>query len=328
MDLFAQQAHNRRMTLVLIGAFLLLFLLVGLTIDMVYSGNSGLQVAGWSLPIPFFSALALGLGASGAATSYFHGDKLVLAAVSARPLDESRLAEKQLGNVVEEMAIASGIPVPRLYLIPDDDPNAFATGRSPEHASIAVTQGLLASLDREELQAVIAHEMGHVRNLDIRTMTLVSVLLGAIALLSDLAFRGSHVSSRRQSSRREGHPLLLILALVVGLLAPLVARMLAMAVSRMREYEADRSGAEFTRNPLALARALAKLEAHQDPTRTATEGTAHLFIVDPRVSRLNEREGAVANLFATHPPIQKRIARLEQMGYGASPHGRLRPSDS
>jgi heat shock protein HtpX len=147
-------------------------------------------------------------------------------------------------------------------------------------------------------------------------MTIVSVLLGAIALLSDLAFRSSGYAHRRRSDRNGGgNPLLLIAVLAMALLAPLAARMIAMAVSRTREFEADRSGAEFTRNPLALAQALAKLEAHQHPTRLATQGTAHLFIVDPRLSQLNEREGAVANLFATHPPIRQRIARLERMGY-------------
>lgn len=317
MDLFAQQARNRRETWVLMLAFLALFLLVGFSIDLVYSESSGLMVSGFVLPLPIFTGVALGGGALGVVTSYFGGDKLVLAAVGARELNPARPEERQLRNVVEEMALASGLPVPRVYVVPDPDPNAFATGRSPEHASLAVTEGLLRALDREELQAVVAHEMGHIRNLDIRTMMVVSVLLGAIALLSDLALRARPTD--RRSERRNGGAVLLVL--LVGLLAPVVARLLAMAVSRTREFEADRSGAEFTRNPLALARALAKLEAHQSPTRRATAGTAHLFIVDPRLSQLNEREGALANLFATHPPIRQRIARLERMGYGTTDLG-------
>ncbi len=331
MDLFAQQARNRRMTALLMAAFLLLFLVLGGALDMLYSGPSGMEVSGVPVPLPFYSAFSLGFGALGAVSSYFGGDKMVLASVGARELDASSPAERQLKNVVEEMAIASGMPMPKIYVMPEADPNAFATGRSPEHASLAVTEGLLDALDREELQAVVAHEMGHIRNLDIRTMMIVSVLLGAIALLSDLALRTSGRSHRRRSDRDGGgNALLVIVVLLVALLAPLAARMIAMAVSRTREYEADRSGAEFTRNPLALARALEKLEAHQHPTRLATEGTAHLFIVDPRLSKLNEREDKVANLFATHPPIRQRIARLERMGYGASGTGstsfRRRPS--
>jgi heat shock protein HtpX len=319
MDLFAQQARNRRVTVLLMAAFLILFLGLGLAIDMVYSGPSGVSFSGLPVPVPVFTALALGIGSASAATSYFRGDKMVLASVGARELDETRLEERQLRNVVEEMALASGIPVPAIYVMPEADPNAFATGRSPAHASLAVTEGLLQALDREELQAVVAHEMGHIRNLDIRTMMIVSVLLGAIALLSDLALRSSGHAHRRRSDREGGgNPLLLIVILLVALLAPFAARLIAMAVSRTREYEADRSGAEFTRNPLALARALEKLEAHQHPTRLATQGTAHLFIVDPRLSKLNEQEGRVANLFATHPPIRQRIVRLERMGYGDS----------
>lgn len=320
MDLFTQQKRNRRTTLLLMAVFVALFLLLGGVIDLLYSGPSGLDVSGLPLPVPIFSSIALAMAGIGSAFSYFRGDKAVLRAVAARPLEEERLEERQLRNVVEEMAIASGLPVPALYVIPEDDPNAFATGRSPEHASIAVTEGLLRALDRDELQAVVAHEMAHIRNLDIRTMMIVSVLLGAIVLLADTVGRGGHVRSRRSSGKQGGgHAILMILVLLVAILAPLIARLLAMAVSRTREFEADRSGAEFTRNPLALARALEKLEAHQAPTRRATQGTAHLFIVDPRLSKLNEREGALANLFATHPPIRQRIQRLERMGYGATP---------
>jgi heat shock protein HtpX len=232
----------------------------------------------------------------------------------ARALDPSRLEEQQLQNVVEEMALASGMPMPKLYVLPDADPNAFATGRSPEHASLGVTEGLLELLDREELQAVVAHEMGHIANLDIRTMMLVSVMMGALGLLADVLMRagssGSSGSSR--NGRRDSNPLVLVL---VGLLASVIGRMLAMAVSRTREFEADRSAAEFTRNPLALARALAKVEQHTAPTLLATQGTAHMFIVDPRVSRLNDRTDWMGNLFASHPPMKARIKRLEAMGY-------------
>lgn len=311
MELFEQQARNRRQTWLLLGGFVALLAAVGGVID--YGGAPDqVHLALSQGQIPVFTMGALAFSAVSGLFTYYQGDKLVLASMRARPLDPGRLEERQLQNVVEEMAIASGLPMPRLYVLPDKDPNAFATGRSPEHASLGVTEGLLELLDREELQAVVAHEMGHIANLDIRTMMIVSVLLGAVGLLADLLTRmGTSSSSSRRRSANAPVPLVLI-----GLVAALVGRMLAMAVSRTREFEADRTAAEFTRNPLALARALAKVEGRLTPTRLATQGTAHMFIVDPRVSSLNDREGGFFDLFASHPPIKQRIARLEAMGYG------------
>jgi heat shock protein HtpX len=228
-------------------------------------------------------------------------------------------------NVVAEMAIAAGLPMPRVHLIDDPDPNAFATGRGPDHASIAVTTGLLHAMDRDELQGVIAHEMAHVRNYDIRKMTIVAALLGAVLLLSDWAvrFRLGLPASRDSGGRRRAGgsaagPLALVLLglwLLTVLLTPLIGQLLATAVSRRREYLADASGAELTRNPLGLANALRKLEAAGAPTARIHRGTAHLCIADPLGRAVNEREGWLANLFGTHPPIADRIARLEAMGY-------------
>lgn len=321
MDLYHQQQHNRRVTWLLMGGFVLLFGAVGLLLDYGWQLDALAAGRGLAWSPPLYSGLALALSLGGSATGYLYGDRMILSAVGARPLDMKDAQERQLFNVVEEMALASGMPVPKVYLLPDRDPNAFATGRSPEHASLGVTEGLLGLLDREELQAVIAHEMGHVRNLDIRLMMIVSVLLGAIALLSDMAARQHLVRHHRRSDRSgsSGGAAFALIALLVGVLAPLFARLIAMAISRTREYEADRSAAEYTRNPLALASALEKLEGHAAPTRVATQGTAHLFMVDPRGNQLNEREGAVANLFATHPPIRQRIERLRRMGYAETP---------
>lgn len=312
MDLYRQQAGNRRMTWLFLGGFVALFAGVGWAVDMEMPMRAQLMLGSQSVGVPIAPVGALGFSALSALYSYYQGDKLVLGAMKARPLDESKLKERQLKNVVEEMAIASGLPVPAVYIVPDDDLNAFATGRSPQHASLGVTEGLLEAMDREELQAVVAHEMGHIRNLDIRTMMVVSVLLGALGLICDMVLRSG--SSRSHSGSRKNNAG--ALTIVIALVTPLIARLLAMAVSRTREFEADRSAAEFTRNPLALARALAKLEAAQEPTRIATQGTAHLFIIDPRISKLNEREDWLGNLFATHPPVQARIKRLEAMGYG------------
>jgi heat shock protein HtpX len=219
------------------------------------------------------------------------------------------------------MAIASGLPRPRVWIVPDPDPNAFATGRDAASASIAVTEGLLSKLSRDELQAVVAHEMAHVRNLDVRLMTLLAGMVGAIALLSDglgrTIGRGSRAVGRR-SSGGKGNPLgviILVLWLLTLVVAPVISRILAMGVSRKREYLADATGAQLTRNPMALASALEKLEAASDPTRAISQGAAHLCIVDPSPGLMSGKEGFLADFVASHPPIKQRIIRLRGMGY-------------
>ena len=282
MNLYEQQTSNRRKTWLIMVAFVVFLLILGLGFDAFYVGAAGGYV-------PIGSVAALGVGSVSALASYYNGDRAVLAATAARPIDEvaagageaDKLKFRQLDNIVDEMAIAAGLPRPRVYVVPDADPNAFATGRGPEHASIAVTRGLLDTLDREELQGVVAHEMSHVRNLDIRVMTVVAALVGAIALLSDWARRGmmwGGGSRRRDSGRESGASgaggvvaiVFLVIWLVAIMLAPLVAQMLAMMVSRRREYLADASGAELTRNPLGLAHALEKIEgAARRPRRSS-----------------------------------------------------------
>jgi heat shock protein HtpX len=257
-----------------------------------------------------------------------HGDRSVLGSASAKPVETclaeaaseaDRLRYRQYQNVVEEMAIAAGLPAPAAYVIPDDDPNAFATGRDPAHASIAVTEGLLKSLSREELQGVVAHEIGHVRNLDIRLMTVVAALVGAIVLLADWAARGMRFGGGGRSKKNgKGGGLavvFLVLWVVAIILAPFIGRLLALAVSRKREYLADATGAELTRQPLGLASALEKIELASAPTPSVKRGTAHLCIADPLGRRLDDREGAWANLWATHPPMAKRIAALKAMAF-------------
>jgi heat shock protein HtpX len=228
-------------------------------------------------------------------------------------------------NVVEEMAIAGGVPKPRVWVVPDDDPNAFATGRDPAGAHVAVTDGLLERLTRDELQGVVAHELAHVRNYDVRLMTLVAALLGAIALLSDglgrtLGRSGVRVggASSGRSKGKGGNPLALVLfALWVFtlLIAPVVSRLIAMAVSRKREFLADATAAQLTRNPLALASALEKLDGATAATRTITKGAAHLCIVDPSERMVSSRPGLVGDVFASHPPIGERVRRLRAMGF-------------
>ena len=240
--------------------------------------------------------------------------------------DADKLKLRQLENVVDEMAIAAGLPRPRVWVVPDSDPNAFATGRGPERASIAVTRGLLDTLDREELQGVVAHELSHIRNLDIRVMTVVAALAGAIALLSDWARRGmiwGRGSRRRGSGEGGGESggscalgiVFFVIWLAAIALAPLVAQMLAMMVSRRREFLADASGAELTRNPIGLAHALEKIEGAAAPTEAIKRGSAHLCIADPLGRRMNIREGFWSNLFASHPPMAARIAALKTMAF-------------
>jgi heat shock protein HtpX len=222
-------------------------------------------------------------------------------------------------NIVDEMAIASGLPRPKVCTIPDPDPNALATGMAAERASIAVTEGLVERLNREELQAVVAHEMGHIRNYDIRLMTVVAALIGTVLLISEFGTRmmrfGGGRSGKKSSTNSGGLGILMVVWVAALILAPFISQILAMAVSRQGEYLADASGAEMTRNPLALASALQKINDAPELTRSITKGTAHLCIADPLGRKVNEREGGMAVLFGTHPPIHKRITLLRAMAY-------------
>lgn|SRR5690606_29346440 len=311
------------------ATFVALAALVGVGFDLFLVGGSQGNIV---LPIGTFGALAL--ASSSAATSYFAGDRAVLRSSQAIPLEtalasaeteEERLRLTQFRNTVEEMAIAAGLPVPKAFVVPDPDANAFATGRDPEHASVAVTEGLLKVLNREQLQGVVAHEMSHVRNYDIRLMTVIAALVGTLALLSDWSGRLGRVAggtrrSRGRGSNREGGAgtlVFLVVWLFLMILAPIVGRLLAMAVSRQREYLADASAAELTRNPGALADALETIEGMAGPTKLVHQGSAHLCIADPLGLRIDNREGRWAEWFATHPPMAKRVALLRGMNYSA-----------
>jgi len=303
------------MTWLIMSAIVFLFALIGLGIDYFYlgffNGNIDIPVATIIISIGsiVFALISLNDGAS-----------MVLRSAQAVPAVTTNPDHRQLLNVVQEISVASGMPVPRVYIIPDDDPNAFATGKDPQNSSIAVTQGLLTTLDREELQGVIAHEMSHIRYYDIRLMTVVAALVGTIVLVSDIAVRGMRFGSLsgRGVRSRGKNPLgglLLILWLVTIIFAPIITRIMAMMISRKREYLADASAAELTRNPIALAKALQKLEKASAPTVTIKRGIAHLCVVDPLEKRVNEKDGFWAELFSTHPPMQKRIMLLKAMSY-------------
>lgn len=304
-DFYSRAARNRRQSFILLALFCALFLGFGLGLDVLWLGFTLPEGA----PVPLLTLGAAGGALVSGATGYFLGARLVMASLHARPLDRANAEHRQLHNIVNEMALAAGLPRPRVFVIPDSAPNALAAGRDPEHAVLGVTQGLLNLLDREETQGVVAHEMAHIGNRDTLTMTLVAVLLGAMVLLSDWARRSLYFGGRK---RRQS---LLLAAVVLALaaLGPLLSRLIAMAVSRQLEFLADATAARFTRNPLGLARALEKIAASSSPLRRATRGTAHLFFAHPWPRRIDAREGRFADLFSTHPPIHRRIAILRSM---------------
>ena len=337
MNLYEQQKANRKNTVIVVIVFLVFFAFLGFGFDFFrlgfrpWAASRGVDDFGrpdsGGIPFPIGTTIALLVGGGQAWWGLKFGDQAVLSSSNAIAVDPNTTnpQERQLLNVVEEMKIAAGIPMPAVYIIPDADPNAFATGPDPQHASIAVTRGLLEKLNREELQGVVAHEMSHVRNLDIRLMTTIAALVGGIVLLSDWATRSMRFGGGRSSSRddKDGGAaglILLVLWIVAVILAPILAQLLAMSVSRQREYLADASGAELTRNPAGLASALKKIEMDYTPTQSIKSGTAHMCIADPLGRKMGFQEGFWSDLFATHPPMARRISILMQMAYQASPH--------
>lgn len=311
-DIYYQQRRNRKITMALMIGFFILVGFLGYAIDVYSFGTLGMT------GVPVATIIALSLAGINGFASYFYGDKIVLSSLHAEPLVFENPFHKRLHNVVTEMALASGLPLPKIYVIDDPAPNAFATGRNPQNADVGVTQGLLDAMNREEIQAVIAHEMGHIKNHDILTMTVVTVLVGTVALLSDWAVRAwryGGIRTKRGSRSKGLHLIILLIIILLVMLSPLISRIIAMAVSRQREYQADTSSAEFTRNPLALASALEKIAHARSPVKSAHRGTAHLFISDPLQRRLDDKEGLFADIFSTHPPIQSRIDRLNKMAY-------------
>jgi heat shock protein HtpX len=243
-------------------------------------------------------------------SAYYSGDKMVLSISRARRIE--REDNPKLSNVVEELAIAGGLPVPAIYMIDDSAPNAFATGRDPEHASVAITTGLIEKLNRDELQGVMAHELSHVGNRDILFATMVGIMVGSIVLFADFFLRSffwGGARRRRGRSSGGGGAILLVVALVLAVLAPLFAKLLQLAVSRQREFLADASAAKLTRYPEGLASALEKIACDRDVLEVANRATQHLYIVNP----IKPFEKRAKSLFSTHPPIEERVARLRAM---------------
>jgi heat shock protein HtpX len=328
-NLFAQQESNKRKSAWLVAGFLLFFAWIGFGGDLaLYLQTRDEPPESYHHVIPFIGLIACAVSGLVAWFAWKQGAGRVLAATGAQELITPATPELQrLDNVVEEMAIAAGLPKPKIWIVPDADPNAFATGRDPFTAHIAVTEGLLAALDRDELQAVVAHEMSHIRNYDIRLMTLLAAMVGVVALMSDVMRQFLRFGGRgRGGGGKKGNPLalvVLVLWLISLVLAPLITRLLSMAVSRKREFLADATGAQLTRNPLALARALEKIEGASGATRAIARGAAHLCITDPSERKLADREGFLGDLFASHPPMRLRLVRLRGMGYAAEKRGEV-----
>jgi heat shock protein HtpX len=298
-------ARNKRNSLLLIFLFMLFFAGMALLIGSAWAGpRLGVVVAIAAGVVAFFLTLA----------SYYGGASTVLSMSHARPIAHDE--DPMLYNIVEEVAIAAGLPTPKVYLIDDTAPNAFATGRDPKHAIIAVTTGLRQKLNRDELQGVIAHEMSHVRNYDIRYAMLMAVMVGVLVMLCDMFLRSLWWGGRgrRRETRQGGGGLqiiLLVLAAVLAIIAPILAGIIQMAMSRQREYLADASGVALTRNPRGLASALAKISDDPEVLEVANRATAHLYIVHP-IKKFEDRSGSV---FDSHPPIKDRIQRILSIAY-------------
>jgi len=302
-------AKNRRNSFILIGAFMVLFVSLGMLIGMVWGGGEpafGIMVAIIAGALAFLLTLL----------SYYGGSSALLGMSGAKQIKKAD--DPQLFNVVEELCLAGGVPVPKIYLINDTAMNAFATGRNPKHASVAITIGLRKRLNRDELQGVMAHELSHVRHYDILYATLMAVMVGVLVMLCDVFLRSMWfgAGSRRRRSRDSkgggaAQAILLIVAIILAIIAPILARIIQMCLSRQREYLADAGSVQLTRNPDGLAGALVKLAGDNEVLEVANRATAPLYIVHP-IKKFEERSKSI---FDTHPSVKDRVARLKQLSY-------------
>ncbi len=292
---------NKRESWILIFSFLVIISLLGFAFSRVYNNSAILYFAvGFSIFSSFIS--------------YYFSDSITLALSQAKEIN--RQNNQELFRIVENLCIAGGLPTPKIYIIDDTAPNAFATGRDPQHAVVCVTTGILQKLDKAELEGVIAHELSHIGNYDIRVMTLVVVLVGTITLLADWFLRASFFGGRRKSDSEGGNQMqifFMIAGILLAILSPIIATLIKLAVSRQREFLADASGALLTRHPEGLARALEKISKDTEPLEAANKATAHMYIINPLKEHKGDSVGWFANLFNTHPPIEERIKRLREM---------------
>jgi heat shock protein HtpX len=294
---YTEVSKNKTYSVLLIFVFLVVIIAMGFFASQ-YFGNPGILFV--AVIFSSFSALI----------SYYFSDKITLAMSGAKEIDLK--SQPQLYQIVENLTIAAGLPMPSVYIIDDTAMNAFATGRNPKNAVVCVTTGLLSRLNQTELEGVLAHELSHIGNYDIRFMTLVVVLVGIITLLADWMLRLSFFGG--DSDNRPNNPIFLIAGLVLLIISPLIAMLIQLAVSRKREYLADATGALLTRYPEGLASALEKIAADHEPLEAANKATAHLYIANPLKDHKGDSQGWFASLFNTHPPASERIKRLREMG--------------
>ena len=293
--MYNQIDSNKRKTWFLIAIFVAIIALIGYVVGYIYDYGNGALLAA----LIFSAAMAL--------LSYYGGDKVALISTGAKAISETD--NQYIFHLVENLCITAGLPMPKIYLISDPAINAFATGRDPKHASIAVTTGAVEKLTNEELEGVIAHELSHIKNFDIRLMTIVIVLVGAITLLADWFWRGSLFGGRKSDSDSKGNGALMIIGIILLILSPIIAELIKLAISRKREYLADASGSLLTRYPEGLARALEKISQENRPMAKASTATAHLFIANP----LGRGKKFLSAAFSTHPPVEDRIKKLREM---------------
>ncbi len=297
MNIYSAVGSNKRKTIFI----MLLFVLFITTLGFVYGKASGGLAASYAV-IAFIFAIVSSVG------SYYFSDKLVLATANAQEISEADNPE--LFHIVENLTIADGLPMPKIFITQDSSPNAFATGRDPKHAVVCCTTGILERLNKAELEGVIAHELSHVKNYDIRVMAVVAVLVGFVAILADMFMRSLWFRDSDDNDNR-GNGIFLLLGIIFAVISPIIATLIQLAISRKREFLADASGALLTRYPEGLASALEKISSDPRPTRSATTATAHLFIVNPFKGK--EAGAWLASLFNTHPPVQERIKILREM---------------
>ena len=307
-NIYEVQSANKWKSAIIVVLFLMFVFITTYVLSSAYGYYSGYRPGG----IGFFGIALIVSGVS-SFFGYFYSDKIVLGISGARPAKP--LEDKLFSQVVENICIGAGIPKPKLYVIEDTAPNAFATGRDPDHAVVCATTGLLSKLDRTELEGVMAHEISHIRNYDIRLMSIVSVMVGLVALLGDWFLRVRFWGGSRDRGKDEGGlgAIMMIIGIIFALLSPIIAQLIQLAISRRREFIADAGSVEITRQPQGLISALEKISADTEPLEAANKATAHLYIVNPFKENSNRAVARMAGLFNTHPPIPERIKLLKSM---------------
>jgi len=306
-NIYEAQAANRRKSWLVIIGFLVFITIAIYFLSQAFSLYLGYEPGGLGVVgIAFIISGLMSLG------SYYFSDRIVLGISGAKPANKNE--HFNFYTTAENLSLAAGISVPKLYVIDDTAPNAFATGRDPDHAVVCATTGLLQKLDRTELEGVVAHELTHITNYDIRLMSLVTVMVGLVALLGDWFLRMQYFGGRRDNDNNKAGAIFLIVGLIFAILAPIIANLIKLAISRRREFMADAGAVSITRQPSGLISALQKISGDREALEAANKATAHMYIINPFKGKLDSRAmSKMASLFNTHPPVEERISALQKM---------------